>query len=116
MAKEYCYYIEANQIAMLEFDTENGRWDSPSEAVTNGFIVEYTKEITAPTTYTSSINVSRDLVSAIVYFLKSKMVEDKDPKMAQYNYGRFLAKVRSEYNRKTGVTPRVIPKKIFSVR
>jgi len=116
MAKEYCYYIEANQIAILEYDNEDGRWDSPSTAVTDGFIVEYTKEITAPTAYSSSISVSRNIVSAIVYFLKSKMVEDKDVKMARYYHNRFLAKVRSEYNRKTGVTPRVIPQKIFSVR
>lgn len=116
MAKEYAYYIEGNNLALLEYDEEEGRWDSPSAAVTNGFIIEYTKAITDPTTYSSSINVSREIAQAIVYYLKWKMVEDKDIKKAMDYRFKFYSKVRGESNRKVGSARRILPKKIWSVR
>ena len=116
MATSYCYYLQGDYIGLLELSDETGFWESASEAVSSGFILEYTKVITAPTTHTSSLTISRDIAAAIVYYLKFKMIEDKDPRKAQYYYSKFLGKVRGEANRKIGTGRRVIPRKVYALR
>ena len=116
MAKSYCYYIQGDYIGILEYNEETGCWDSPTEAVSSGFIVEYTKVITDPTVHSSSLTISRDIASAIVYYLKYKMYEDRDPKKAEYFKTKYMQKVRREVNRKIGSERRIIPKKVYSLR
>ena len=110
MAKEYCYYIAGENIAILEYDTENGWWDTPSTAVTNGFMLEYTKTITDPSTYSSSISINRELANAIVNYVKFRIREDSDPRAAQYYYSKFLQGVRKDANRKIAGVRQVMPR------
>ena len=116
MANNYCYYIEGEYIGILQYNTETGAWDSPDEAVSSGFILEYTKTISDPTTHSSSLTISREIAEVIVYYLKFKMVEDKDQRKANEYYFKFLSKVRGEANRKIGTGRRVIPKQVYSLR
>jgi hypothetical protein len=116
MANQYCYYLQGNNIAILQYDSSEDRWDSPSESVTNGFILEFTRTITDPSTHASSLAISREIAQAIVYYLKFKMVEDKDQRKSNEYYFKFLSKVRGEANRKTGTGRRVIPKQVYALR
>lgn len=99
--KDYCWYTSGEYIGILEWDDSYGRYDSPTEDVSEGIIIEHTETITDPTDYDSSINLNRNLINAIVDFLKYKMNNDIDPKRARLYYNDFLAKVEAESARET---------------
>ena len=65
----------------------------------------------------SYINVDKNLIQALLYYVKSKLVEDTDPKLAEYRLAKMRGKATTAKTIRRGrKSMRVIPKKIFSIR
>ena len=85
-SKKYAYYNEANKIAIVEKDDDDGEYKSPLTSVTAGLELNYT--IMAGGTATSSgtgdlkdelteLDLNRYQANAVVYFIKAKIAEDE---------------------------------------
>tara|TARA_R100000808_G_C2154717_1_gene165959 strand:+ start:6914 stop:7291 length:378 start_codon:yes stop_codon:yes gene_type:complete len=85
-SKKYAYYNEANKIAIIEKDEDDGEYKSPLTSVTAGLELHYT--IMAGGTSTSSgsgalqdelteLDLNRYQSNAVVYFVKAKIAEDE---------------------------------------
>ena len=101
-AKEYAYYMEGNQIAIVQKDTSHsnglnytyqdppgglgigtgtGEWKSPVESVDDGLLIEYTyvpkaKDGGDILDESDEVNVEPYLAKALVYYIKARLAED----------------------------------------
>ena len=85
-SKKYAYYNQANEIAIIERDDDDGEYKSPLTSVTAGLELHYT--VMAGGTATSSgtgtlkdelteLDLNRYQANAVVYFIKAKIAEDR---------------------------------------
>ena len=85
-SKKYAYYNEANKIAIVERDDDDGEYKSPLTSVTAGLELYYT--VMAGGTELSSgtgtlkdelteLDLNRYQANAVVYYIKAKIAEDE---------------------------------------
>ena len=127
-SREYAYYIEGDQLAIIERDyslsdglgytydpddglgigTGSGEWKSPTVDIDDGIYIVYTaipkaKDGGEITDESDEIDVDSYLAKALVYYIKAKMAEDGgDFKQREYfmrEFKRQLEKERSARKR-----------------
>ncbi len=115
---DYRWYPEGRNIAILQRQQESiydpyysireDVYKTPSNADTNAILLRYTLSVTAPTSETTDMDISRDLGMGIVHYVKAKMSEDKgDIKMYQWHYNRFLYYVNVHNRNVKGSPPSI---------
>lgn len=111
--EKYLYYIKGTSIGILEFDESDELYKSPLSDESNMVLIEYTVDPFTVTDYDSELDISRALESAIIYYMRYRMLEVSDPNNAEYFKRKFYEQVGKEYERKHGastVRPRSITK------
>tara|TARA_R100000655_G_scaffold43986_1_gene80592 strand:- start:400 stop:831 length:432 start_codon:yes stop_codon:yes gene_type:complete len=123
-ARQYAYYIEANQIAIIEKDnaatdglnytydpangldinTSGGQWKSPIDTITDGLQIEYTvlpkaKDGGEIENESDDIDIPSYLAKALVDYVKAKDAEDaQNIEGKEYFMKEFRKKIEKHEN------------------
>jgi len=97
---DYRWYQEGRYLAIVQRQQESiydpyysireDIYRTPFTSDSSAILLRYTVSVTAPSDETTDLGVSREIAMGLVHYVKYKLLEDKDPKMAQWNYNKFL--------------------------
>jgi hypothetical protein len=114
---DYRWYQEGLYFAFLQrqqesiydpyYSVREDIYKTPANSDSNAILVRYTLSLTAPADETTDLGIARELGMAVVHYVKAKLYEDKDPKMYQWHYNRFLY-YTSVHNRNVKAAPPTI--------
>ena len=77
MKTNWGYYINGREIAILKQNATTLEYETPDEAVSDGFKVEYVSSPTMATEASTTIDVADELTLAVVDYVKSKFAENQ---------------------------------------
>jgi hypothetical protein len=105
---DYRYYIEGAYIAILQrhlstsedpYAATEDWFVTPTVADTTAIYLRFTKALTLPTDETSDLGLSKDLAMACLYYVKARLAEDQNPRLADKYMSEFYKYVSRERQR-----------------
>ena len=97
---DYRYFVDGRQLAILqkkissESLTREEIFIRPTYADSSAVYIRYTVSVSAPSDENTEISASRELSEAIVYYVKSKLLEDAgEEKKALFYMNKFYTMV-----------------------
>jgi hypothetical protein len=106
--KKYAYYFRGRDIALVE--NKDNQWQSPTETITNGLMMEYSKMPEIPTNEAADIDVSETLGNALMYYFKAMIAESQNNlEEKEYFYALFIRWADMDRRNKIKAVRRVIP-------
>ncbi len=88
----FAYYIRGGQLALVKWDYDNGRYESPDETVENGLKIEYSKrrgflkpdggsawEASTPLDESAVLDVPEYLELAVIKYVQAQLILMEDP-------------------------------------
>jgi len=107
---QYKYYIDGQDLIILEKDSDTGVYITPATNYTNGILLRYTVANTPPTSISDELGLSRRLEMAIVDYVKYRLYENAgDDRRAQFYYRKFLSALSREVKNRRGHFRKIIP-------
>mgnify|MGYP003110600162 CR=1 FL=1 len=85
MAIDFKYYLRGSHIALVERSSTTNEYTSPTKNITNGLMLEYSKQPSAPTNEDSVLDITEELSLAAVEYVKAKFAENEQ----QYDKRNF---------------------------
>lgn len=124
MATEYIYFRNRKDYisflsATLDESTNVYKWDTPVANDADAILLKFTSDnytITDETTSLTTLKFTKEQQEAIVYWVKSLLIEDKDPKMAIWYRKQFAKKLSTNRANVYGGSPPPLPKKPYSAK
>ena len=125
---DYRWYQEGRNIAILQrqqesiydpyYSVREDIYKTPQTADSSAILLRYTVSVTAPALETTDMGVSREIAMGVVHYVKAKLIEDKDPKMYQWHYNKFLYYVTRHNQNMKGIPPSLVmpAQGVYSVR
>ena len=112
---DYRWYTEGRYFAFLQRQMESvyepyytvreDIYRTPFTADSSAILVRYTVPVTVPASETADLGVSREIAMGLVHYVKAKLLEDKDKRMYQWHYNRFLYYVERHNKNVKGKPP-----------
>ena len=116
MAIDFKYYLRGANIALVEKDTEDAIYKSPSEAITNGLMLEYSAMPTVPSVETDTLDITEELALAAVEYIRAKFAEnEQNYDKRQFHMNEFKRLVFQYQKNRFGGMRRLMDKAPYSI-
>lgn len=116
MAIDFKYYLRGSNIALIEKDKTTSVYKSPSAAVDNGLMLEYSALPTVPDDETDTIDLTEELCLASVEYLKAKFAENEmNYEKRNFHMNEFKRLVFTYQKNRFGGMRRVMDKAPYAI-
>lgn len=116
MAIDFKYYLRGANIALIEKNTETGTYKSPSAAIADGLMLEYSALGTVPSVETDTIDLAEELCLAAVEYLKAKFAENAEQyDKRNYHMNEFKRLVFTYQKNRFGGMRRMMDKAPYAI-
>lgn len=105
---KYGYYFRGRDIALVEW--KDGKWQSPTESVTDGLLMEYSYLPDLPTNETVVMDLTETLANALINYMKAMFQESEgDLEKYLFYHKEFLRWVDLDRRNKIRAVRNIIP-------